>query len=210
MTDLQTLTDETFFRIAHRVTCISRQWGERDFPSDNGITLRNWILNFAESFFDILKGETSPERRDKWMTRSLKTFLTMNTEEFTRCVGMACLYAHCRKWHLRFAKRLGFEIEPWIPSFGSCLDWIYIAHDLPPEVATSWFEAVTENIDEQEDFEQSSKKVIGDYLSQTLLGRSDASNPTPWADWGLWADMTAASQDEDVVRRRYQRICDAL
>jgi len=210
MTDLEALTGDTLYRIAHRINCISRQWGQRDFPSDSGVFLRNWTLNFAESFFDILKGETSPERRDPWMTSSLRVFLTMGADEFTRCVGVASLCANCRKWQSRFSGLLDFEIEPWIPIFGHCIDWIYIAHDLTPQVAVSWFKAVTDNTDEGEDFEQSAKEVIGDYLAQTRLGESDAANATKWADWSLWADMTATSQNEDWVREHCQRIFDAL
>lgn len=220
MPDIQerarTLAGETLDRLAHRLNVIWRKWGAADYPTDNGVEFRNEIFMFADWMLYLFRQGCSgdSEAPNEWIAKHARTFLNLDDEELTQCIGISRVHMQAFWWHLHFARNpSAVDDAPGtkrkLGAFGKQLDWIYTVHGLPEDVARASHQLLVKHIRNGDGYLEASKGLLGDFLSQTSLGRSQASSSAMWDQWATAADMSARNQlAEDPVQTKM--FCDRV
>jgi hypothetical protein len=198
---MRTLTGETLHRLAFRLNKIWKGWGPKTYPDDNGLHYRNELFLFAEwlTYFMNDACSANPKVANAWIRLNATRFLTLSSEDLMRCVGLARIYQESFWWHLHFytePTRLIDEgqVRRKLDAFGTQLDWIHNAHDLPGEVAQSSHKLVVDHLFNGEPYIEASKDLLGKHLVKTKLGWSEASSPERWDHLSCSADLSARRQ----------------
>lgn len=196
----EALAADALHRIAFRLYKVWRQWGSNDYPEDQGVTFRDTLLLFADWMLYFIRNGCSgaPEVTNDRLAPHAQRILSLSDEDLMHCVGLCCIYQQSFLWHLHFLHNpttllSEASLKHKLAAFGRQLDWIYIVHDLQPEVAAGAYGLIVKYFGGEE-YMTASKEQLGMNLVKTPLGWSEAASPELWDYIACGAYMSSKNQ----------------